>query len=64
MTDFATGAPAIPVCYTPYGMWHAYPDRHTAAQIAEMTRAAIARGYPITRAAAAILEAEKLTRAA
>lgn len=53
-------AGAIPICYTPYGMWHAYPDRHTAAQVAEMTLAAIARGYLITRAAAAILAAEQL----
>jgi hypothetical protein len=46
---------AIPICYTPYGMWHAYPDRHTPADMVTMIYAAIDRGYTITRAAAAVL---------
>lgn len=52
---------AIPICYTPYGIWHAYPDRHTPAQAAAMTRAAISRGYTLTQAAAAILAAHEAT---
>ena len=51
----------IPICCTPYGMWNAYPDRHTPAQAAAMTRAAISRGYTITQAAAAILAADGAT---
>lgn len=48
---------AIPICFAPYGMWHAYPDRHTAEQAVDMVRSALSRGYPLTRAAAAILAA-------
>jgi hypothetical protein len=47
---------AIPICYTTDGrMWHAYPDRHTPAQMVTMIYAAIDLGYTITRAAAAVL---------
>ncbi len=48
---------AIPICYAPYGMWHAYPDRHTAAQAVDMIRFALSRGYTLTQAAAGILAA-------